>query len=79
MDNMELIRNYKYLNHRYRFKYHEFGNLIEWEELIKLNWWQRLFRIDGQDYVWKRIYFGDSVPLERCLETFNRGEELRKH
>ena len=78
MDDIELIRNYEYLDSRYRFKYHEFGNLIEWEELVKLNWWQRLFRTNGQKYVWKRVYFGHATPMEACLETYKRGQEARK-
>ena len=75
MDNIELIRNYEHLNSRYRFKYHEFANLIEWEELVKLNWWQKLFRTDGQEYVWKRVYFGHATPMEACLETINVGKK----
>lgn len=78
MDNIELIRNYEHLNSRYRFKYHEFANLIEWEELVKLNWWQRMFRTDGKEYVWKRVYFGHASPMEACLETYKRGQEARK-
>lgn len=71
----ELIVNYEHLNSRYRFRYSEFGNLIEWDELIKLTWWQRLFRTDGQEYVWKRIYFGHIAPVEKCVETFMRGNK----
>ena len=77
MDNIELIRNYEHIDTRYRFKYHEFANLIEWEELVKLKWWQSMFRTDGQEYVWKRIYFGHVTPLEKCLETYQRGQLSR--
>lgn len=78
MEDMELIVNFNHLNQSNRFKYSEFGNLIEWEQLVYLTWWQRLFRTDGQDRVWKRIYFGHIAPLEKCLETYNLGNKLKQ-
>ena len=77
MDNIELVKNFEYLGERHRFRYHEFANLIEWQQLVELNWWQRLFRTDGQDRIWKRIYFGSAIPVEKCLETYKRGQAAR--
>ncbi len=78
MDNIELVRTVEFLGSKYRFTYHEFADLIEWEMLVKLNWWQRMFRTDGQERVWKRVYFGHVVPMKMCLETYERGRSARK-
>ena len=78
MDDIRLIREFDFLGNRHRFTYHEFANLIEWEQRVELNWWQRLFRTDGQDHIWKLVYFGSIEPIRVCLETFERGQEARK-
>lgn len=75
MNHIELTRDYEWLNSRYRITYHEFGNLIEVTELVKYTWWQRLFRTDGQDRYWKRVYFGHIDPLQKAVETYEQGRK----
>jgi hypothetical protein len=78
MNHIELTRDYKWLNSRYRITYHEFANLIEVTELTKYTWWQRLFRTDGKDNYWKRIYFGHINLLQKAIETFELGRIAAK-
>lgn len=68
-NNLEIIHKYEYLRRRYRIKYNDSKDYIEWEELVKLNWWQRRFRTDGQTYVWKLIYKGPIIPIQMCIQT----------
>ena len=75
---IDVVKIFDHLDTKYRIRYYGFANLIEFEELVKLKWWQRLFRTDGQEYVWKRVYFGHATPMEACLETYKRGQEARK-
>jgi hypothetical protein len=75
---IDIVKIFDYLDTKYRIRYYGFANLIELEELVKLKWWQRIFRTDGQEYIWERIYFGHSKPIEVCLEIFKLGQEITK-
>ncbi len=75
MEKIELTRDCEYLNSRYRITYYEFGNIVEVTELVRLKWYQKIFRTDGQEKVWKRVYFGHISPLQKAVETYEIGRK----
>jgi hypothetical protein len=63
-------RVFDHLDSRYKITVYHGSNVIEIEEQIKLSWWKSLWRIDGQGYIWKRIYFGHITPLEEFTKFY---------
>jgi len=56
---------------RYKVTIYHGSNVMEIEELIRLSWWKSLWRSDGQEYIWKRIYFGHITPLEEFVSFYH--------
>lgn len=75
-DYIELTEDFEHLNTRYRITYRGFAQLVEIQELVTLNFWQRRFRTDGQERVWKRIYFGHITPLKKAVQLFEHGKTI---
>lgn len=77
MDYTDVQQIFEYIDTRYRFTYHGFANLLEIEVLVDLPWYKSMWRTDGQERIWKRIYFGHSTPIEKSLELFKTGNKVR--
>lgn len=79
MNHIELTRDFEYLNSRYRITYFEFGGLIKMEKLIELSWWQSLFRMDGQDRIWRTLYDGHIEPIQEAVKVFELAKKLKEN